>query len=193
MKTLFASLAFLAAATCSVPAFAQERREHRNLDIGVGLDAAFYSPGGAGSTFTGFGVNVRHPIDERLTIEGSLGAFNAQNANYSNPYNVRAYPVQASVLGYLFPRSPLRIYGIAGATLEHSTVDDSSTGRSWAWNRPGGHMGVGLELTTGRVSWQMDTRYVIYGTTPSSNGDAPPPPFRGSDAHLFRMGASMYF
>ena len=193
MRTLIASLAFLAAATCSLPAFAQERREHHDLDVGVGLDAGFYSPGGTGTSFAGYGVNLRHPLDERLTIEGSLGVFNAQNASMGNPYSVRAYPMSASVLGYLFPRSPLRVYGLAGATLEHSTVDDASTGRSFAYNRPGAHMGVGLELQTGRVSWQMDTRYILFGTRPSDNGSQPPAPFTGSDAHLFRLGASMYF
>ena len=193
MKTLLASLAFLAAATCSVPAFAQERREHRNIDLGVGLDAGMYSPGGTGTAFGGFGVSLRHPIDDRLSIEGTLGMYNAQNASFSNPYDVRTIPVQASVLGYLFPHSPLRVYGVAGATLEHDSVTNTAIGQSYSWNRPGAHMGVGLELQTGRVSWQMDTRYILFGTAPSSAPDGTPAPFQGNDAHLFRMGASMYF
>ena len=158
---MIASLGFLAAATCcSMPAFAQECR---TLDVGVGLDAGFYSPGGTNTSFAGYGVNLRHPLDERLSLEASLGVFNAQNATFGNPWSVRAYPVSASVLGYLFPRSPLRLYGIAGGTLEHSTLDDASTGESFAWNRSGAHLGAGLELQTGRVTWQMDTRYILFG------------------------------
>lgn len=167
--------------------------EERPVEVGVGLDAAFYSPGGTNQTFTGIGLNLRHHFDERLAIEGTVGAFRAQDATAANPYAVRAYPVQASVLGYVFPRSPLKFYGLAGATLEESNVADTTANKSWNYSRAGGHVGVGAELVTGRVTWQMDTRYVIYGNNPSKDPSRPPAPFPGSDAHLFRLGATMYF
>lgn len=162
----------------------------RGPEFGVGMHAAWYAP--VNDSFGGLGVSLRHPIDDRVTFEASGSYFDVQDASLANPYSVRAYPVQASLLGYLLPHSPIQVYGIAGVGFEGSDVHDEALGRSWHYNRAGGHMGVGGQISAGRLSFEMDWRWILYAN-PRQSTTAPPPPFVDRDARLFRMGMSVYF
>lgn len=167
------------------------RREH--FDIALGADAVWYHPDPTTNTdsFGGFGVSVRHRLDERVSVEATGAFFQPQAASATNPYSVRAYPIQASVIGYLYPRSPLQLYGLAGLGVESSDVTDESTGDSWHFTRPGGHMGVGAQMNVDRLTFQMDYRWIVY-SNPNTTA-VPPPPFTESSARMFRMGMSLKF
>lgn len=163
----------------------------RGPEFGLGMHAAWYSPV-PNDSFGGLGVSLRHPIDNRVTFEASGSYFDVQDASLANPYSVRAYPIQASLLGYLLPGSPIQVYGIAGVGFEGSDVHDEALGRSWHYNRAGGHMGIGGQITAGRLSFELDWRWILYAN-PRQSTTAPPPPFADRDARLFRAGMSVYF
>ena len=167
-------------------------RPREKIDLGVGMHAAWYKPAGYADSFRGLGLQVRHPIDNRITFEASGSYFEAQQASATNPYSVRAYPIQASLLGYLFPRSPVQLYGIAGVGVEGSDVHDDVLNRSFHYNRPGGHMGMGAQFSAGRLTFEADYRWMIYAN-PSTSATAPPPPFEDRDARMFRAGMSLFF
>lgn len=190
--TAAAMLLSMAAPARADHGHAEPRGASDRIELGVGMHAAWYKPAGYADSFTGLGLQVRHPIDNRVTFEAAASYFEAQNATATNPFSVRAYPIQASLLAYMFPRSPIQLYGIAGVGLEGSDVHDEALGRSYHYNRPGGHMGLGAQFNAGRVSFEADWRWMIYAN-PRASATAPPPPFTERDARLFRLGMSLYF
>ena len=135
MKSILA-FAFSTAALLSFahPALADDCRDcgddrprapRQRFDLALGADAVWYHPDPTSNadSFGGVGISVRHRLDERVTVEATGSFFQPQASSPGNPYSVRAYPVQASVLGYLYPRSPLQLSGRpAPVTYSDTTV-----------------------------------------------------------------------
>ena len=178
----------LASALLLVPSLAWADHDHDSyprrepIQLGVGMHYGWYRPIGAQEALGGIGVSVRHPIDRRVTFEVS--------GTYVEDVNLRAYPIEASLLGYVWPRSPIQLYGIAGAGLEGADVLTETSSRHYT--RAGGHMGVGAQMNMGRLTFEADWRWILYASPRVGEGpDAHP--FQDRSARLTRVGMTLFF
>src|SRR5688572_18222578 len=78
----------------------------RGPELGVGMHFGWYRPVGARESMGGLGVSVRHPIDNRVVFEASGTYFEESSPTGRD---LRAYPIEASLLGYVWPRSPIQL------------------------------------------------------------------------------------
>ncbi len=185
----------VASALLLLPAAAWADHEHDGIPrrepirVGVGMHYGWYRPIGAEEPIGGLGVSVRHPIDSRVTFEAS-GTYIEDVTPGDSTTDIRAYPVEASLLGYVFPRSPIQFYGIAGAGFEGADVITDTATRHYT--RAGGHMGVGAQMNLGRLTFEADWRWILYATPRDTDG-LNAHPFQDRDARLLRLGMTLFF
>lgn len=144
------------AATLTAPADAQESAPDTYPFRGISFGPRFsmMKPETGGSDWTGHGgAQLRFHLTPIWALEAS-GDYRRRRIGGGR---VDIYPVQASLLAYLFP-NPFHIspYLLAGASW-HFTHVDSPLGEATT-NRFGGHAGGGLQVFLNR-KWSLDGSY----------------------------------
>jgi len=108
------------------------------------------------------GVQVRVPLTEVFTIEGSI-EFHTSEFN-DGDIEVIQYPVQASVLVFLLPSSPVCPYVLGGLGWYYTTVDFSGSldgVDSETDSTVGAHLGFGARFDLGGLTASADLRYLF--------------------------------
>lgn len=143
--------ALLGLSACLVPAAAEDVFPSRGFTLGPRFSAFQPDQGG---NWTGFGgLQARLHFTPIWAIEGA--------ADYRRRLlpggRVDVYPVQASLMAYLFP-NPARVtpFVLAGGGW-HFTHVDTPTGDTTS-NRFGAHAGGGLQVFLGN-KWSIDASY----------------------------------
>lgn len=101
----------------------------------------FQSKDAENGSFTG-GVQARLHFTPVLGVEGSV---DYRKDNYSNDVSIKSYPVQASLMAYLMPHSPISPYVLGGAGWYFTQIKGPMF-ETETDNRFGLHAGAGLEL-----------------------------------------------
>jgi len=110
------------------------------------------------------GVQVRYPITDMFTLEGSIEFHTSDFAD--GEIEVITYPVQASVLIFPLPKTPVVApYIVAGLGWYYTTVDFSgslSAFDSQTESMFGAHIGFGAKMSLGGASTvSADLRYIF--------------------------------
>lgn len=123
----------------------------------IGPRASYYKPKHADKGSYSGGVQARVHFTPVLGLEGSV---DYRKDDYSDGVSIKTYPVQASLLAYLMPHSPLSPYVLGGTGWYFTQVKGPSI-RTETENRFGLHAGAGLELLLNEwISLDGSYRYV---------------------------------
>lgn len=157
-KILFACCLAVAAAA---PALADPPSSRAGFSVG-GRGAYYDSrQPGADETWYG-GAQVRAHFSPVLAAEGSI---DYRRERLSSQSTAHVYPVQASLLAYLLPKSPVTPFLLGGFGWYFTNVDSSAGDRRE--NRFGPHAGAGAQFFlndhwsldgTWRYTWLNDIR-----------------------------------
>lgn len=115
------------------------------------------------------GVQVRVPFTPVLAIEGSIELHSSEFEN--GDIEIIQWPVQASLLVFLMPSSPVCPYVLGGLGWYYTTVDFSGSldGVSSETDSAfGAHIGFGARFDLGGLTASADLRYLFI----EPNGDA---------------------
>lgn len=147
------------AATTTTTERTERRRDWGEVRRGLSLGGRgmYYKPDGAQGEWHG-GAQLRFHLNRALALEGSADYRSTRFDAPAGTGEVRVdhYPVMASLLGYLFPHSPITPFVLAGAGWHFTHVD--GPGIDETNNRFGPHAGGGLQAFLGR-SWSLDGTY----------------------------------
>jgi len=110
------------------------------------------------------GVQIRYPLTDMFTLEGSIEFHTSDFAD--GEIEVITYPVQASVLIFPLPKTPMIApYVVAGLGWYYTTVDFSgslSAFDSQTESMFGAHIGFGAKMSLGGASTvSADLRYIF--------------------------------
>lgn len=146
-------LGLIASSLGSLPALAAETVDHGFLSFGP--RATYFVPKNDNweeGKFYG-GAQLRAHFLQALAIEGSAD----YRRDHFGSTRVDTYPVQVSLLAYLFPSSPLTPFGLVGGGWYYTHVKGPG-GFDDTQNRFGAHAGGGLQFFINR-NWSTDATY----------------------------------
>ncbi|MBK6879251.1 MAG: porin family protein [Elusimicrobia bacterium] len=107
----------------------------------IGPRASYFKAKDAEEGSYSAGVQARAHLTPVLGVEGSI---DYRKDKYANDVSIKTYPVQASLLAYLVPHSPISPY-LLGGTGWYFTRVSGGTAETQTDNRFGLHAGAGLE------------------------------------------------
>jgi opacity protein-like surface antigen len=183
----------------SIMAVALALASTARADLG-GVDAGPFSIGGRATYFHSKdfdhswygGAQVRYHFINVLAIEGSVD-YRREVVNKDTPAEtkIHVYPVQASLMYYLFPNSRVSPFVLGGAGWYYTTVDGPNYSNTQ--NRFGTHVGGGLELYLSKqVSLDATYRYVWVEDVNSKNQAVQDKDYR-DDGHMITAGLNFHF
>jgi hypothetical protein len=109
------------------------------------------------------GVHVRIPVASSLAVEGSIEAH--ANDFEDGDIEVIQYPVQVTLLLFLFPEMPVCPYLLGGVGWYYTRVNfsgDFGSEDDETTNYFGGHLGAGVRLGMGgSTALNVDVRYIF--------------------------------
>jgi opacity protein-like surface antigen len=157
--------------------------------VSLGGRAAYFDPKDADDTTWFGGAQLRLFFSRAMALEGSI---DYREDEYPGQVQVRTYPVQATLLAFLMPDSPLSPFLLGGAGWYHTTLevpgvpDDTDS-------RFGLHAGGGLELCLSEhLSLDGTYRYIWMEGFESGGADLTKKEFNDS-GHMVTMGLNFYF
>lgn len=164
--------------------------------VSLGGRGMYYKPRGGPDSWSG-GAQLRFHMTEYWAIEGSA---DFRRVTFDNPAvgpipagssRVDVYPVQATLIGYLFPRSPVTPFVLAGAGWYFTHAQTPLGNRTE--NRFGPHVGGGVEFFMSN-HWSIDGtyRYVWIENFRSANTSLPENAFRDS-GHMVTAALNYHF
>jgi opacity protein-like surface antigen len=167
---------------------------HPGLEIGG--RGMYFKPRGGPDSWSG-GAQVRFHMTENWAVEGSADYRRvtldtpAAGLTPAGSARVDVYPVQASLIGYLFPRSPITPFVLAGAGWYFTHA--STPGGDRTDNRFGPHVGGGLQIFLGH-HWSVDGtyRYVWIENFRSASTSLPENAYRDS-GHMVTAALNYHF
>ncbi len=122
-----------------------------------GPRGSYFKPKDADSGSYSAGVQARAHLTPVLGLEGSI---DYRKDKYANDVSVKTYPVQASLLAYLAPHSPISPYLLGGTGWYFTRVSGPSV-ETQTDNRFGLHAGGGLEaMLNESLSLDGSYRYI---------------------------------
>lgn len=127
-----------------------------------GLRAGYLKPRDADEGTWFGGVQLRAPFTSVLAIEGSIEVHSSEFSD--GDIEIIQYPVQASLLVFLMPESPVCPYVLGGLGWYYTTTEfsgsldgiDSETESLF-----GAHLGVGARFSLGGATASADLRYIF--------------------------------
>lgn len=162
-KTAFGLAAGLALLVLSAarPAAAADPDAHPRAGMELGGRAAYFHSNGEEDRQWFGGAQLRLHFNDAVAVEGSA---DYRKAHFGGGVNADVYPVQASLLAYLAPHSPVSpfLLGGYGWYFTHTT---GPAGLDNNQNRHGPHAGAGVQFffnkywsvdATGRYLWLTD-------------------------------------
>lgn len=161
--------------TTSTPTAESGPRYNHAGHFALGGRAGWYRGGKTNeSLLRGVGAMVRYQSGRHLGIEAGVSVFQPPDpGNCDCVLDIQVFPVEAGVMYFVFPDSPLSLYGLVGGTYEMTDVDvkadpaDDVGYDSRLYQRWGGHAGVGAEVSFGhRFAVTADWRYLYYVSSP---------------------------
>lgn len=189
MSMRLAALAALAvAAGLCAPASAMEKG-HTRSGLEIGARGAYFKPDRADGAWSPGGV-LRIHLGKVWALEGTAD-FRQQYAGANDAYRITTYPVQASLLAYIFPDSPVTPYVLGGVGwynqhIRGPGIDNTS-------DKVGPHAGGGLAVYIGRF-WSMDATYRFIWVEADSSTDARLEDKRFNDrGHMITAGLNYHF
>jgi opacity protein-like surface antigen len=128
-----------------------------------GIRAGYIKPRDADEGTWFGGVQLRIPLATSLAIEGSI-EFHSSDFD-DGDVEVVQYPVQLTLLFYLFPDSPFCPYLLGGFGWYYTRVsfdDEFGNSEDDTDNFFGGHLGVGVRFGIGKsLVLNVDVRYIF--------------------------------
>jgi len=127
-----------------------------------GLRAGYVKPRDADDGTWFGGVQVRVPLGPVVSLEGSIEFHSSEFVD--GDIEVIQYPVQASVLVFLLPSSPVCPYVLGGLGWYYTTVDFSGSldgVDSETDSTVGAHLGFGARFDLGGLTASADLRYLF--------------------------------
>lgn len=124
---------------------------HPRPGVSLGGRAAYYNSRAPGADDTWFGgAQLRWHWTDMWAAEGSI---DYQRTRLSAQSVAHVYPVQASLLAYLIPKSPVNPFIMGGFGWYYTSVDSTAGDRTD--NRFGPHAGAGMEFFL-NDHWSID-------------------------------------
>jgi hypothetical protein len=129
----------------------------------LGLRAGYFKPRDADDGEWFGGVQLRLPLAPSLALEGSIELHSSDFAD--GDIEVIQYPVQATLLVFLFPEAPVCPYLLGGLGWYYTRIEfsgfleglDDETDYFF-----GGHLGFGVRLGVGgSAALNADVRYIF--------------------------------
>ena len=123
----------------------------------IGPRASYFKPKDADKGSYSGGVQARVHFTPVLGLEGSV---DYRKDDYDNGVSIKTYPVQASLMGYLIPHSPVSPYVLGGTGWYFTQVKGPAVDTETD-NRLGFHAGAGLEVMLNEsLSFDGSYRYI---------------------------------
>jgi opacity protein-like surface antigen len=140
-----------------------------NKVLSIGPRVTYAAPKDADTGAWSVGVQARMHLSLGLGLEGSID--NRSN-NFSKLTTITTYPVQVSLLAYLFPGAILSPYLIGGVGWYYTQVYGPFS-LNHTDSRFGLHAGAGLEYVLSKsLSLDVSYRYIWLGSVASENSNA---------------------
>jgi len=140
-----------------------------NKVLSIGPRVTYATPKDADSGAWSVGVQARMHLSLGLGLEGSVD--NRSN-NFSKLTTIKTYPVQVSLLAYLFPGAILSPYLLGGAGWYYTEVYGPFS-LNHTDSRFGIHAGAGIDLMLNKsLSLDGSYRYIWLGSVASENENA---------------------
>ena len=136
---------------------------------------------------------VRYHVLDALALEGSVD-YRRQTVNENTPdeTKIHTYPVQASLLFYLFPNSRVSPFVLGGAGWYYTTVSGPGD-YSNTQNRFGPHVGGGVEFYLSKqLSVDATYRYVWIEDVKSQNAAVENKDYK-DDGSMITAGLNLHF
>lgn len=187
MTRTFAAALSLAAALCGAAGASEMGHPRPGLEIGG--RGAYFKPDRADGAWSP-GALVRIHLGRVWAVEGSAD-FRQQYGGAGDAYRITTYPVQASLLAYIFPDSPVTPYVLGGVGwynqhIRGPGIDDTT-------DRIGPHAGGGLAFYLNQF-WSMDATYRFIWIESPSSADARLDNKRFNDrGHMITAGLNYHF
>ncbi|MBL0058703.1 MAG: porin family protein [Elusimicrobia bacterium] len=135
----------------------------------IGPRGSYFKPKDADNGSYSAGVQARAHLTPVLGLEGSI---DYRKDKYANDVSVKTYPVQASLLAYLVPHSPVSPYLLGGTGWYFTRVSGPSVETNTE-NRFGLHAGGGLEAKLNEsLSLDGSYRYIWLEDVKSKSASA---------------------
>lgn len=148
-KSVFAAALFLA---MPLVVFGESVDKGDKL-VSIGPRITYSTPRDANEGKWSIGAQGRlHLASHHLALEGSV---DYRSHEYSDSVTIRTYPVQASMLAYVVPKT---VFLIAGGGWYYTHVEEELFDHTFTTNRFGVHGGAGLE-TMINESMSVDGSY----------------------------------
>jgi opacity protein-like surface antigen len=154
--------------------------------LSIGPRVGYYqAKDGDNGKFTG-GAQVRFHMTPTFALEGAIDYRQIDGEDSLGDLDVHFYPVQASLIAYLFPESPLTPYLVAGANWQNITIE--TPGNDVTKSKLGVHGGVGLQYFMTQ-NWSVDGswRYMWIDKVSDGNTDFDP------SGHMFSTALNYHF
>ncbi|MDP3543460.1 MAG: outer membrane beta-barrel protein [Elusimicrobiota bacterium] len=175
--------ALVLAAAVLAPEFARAEGPEIAEGVSLGGRAMYYRPKGADEGSLSGGAQLRVHLSSMFALEGSID----YRKSTFGTVTVDVYPVQASLLMYLLPSSPLTPYLLAGGGWYYTHVRAPYEKTQY---RFGPHAGAGLKMSLSK-SWSIDGSYRYLWTRDINSEDLAHPAGRNFSDNGYMLTASL--
>ena len=182
---LIAAFVLAAAVLAPVRAFADDSESAIAEGVSLGGRAMYFRAKDADHGNLSPGVQLQLHLTPMFALEGSI---DYRKEEFGSTV-VDVYPVQASLLVYLMPRSRLTPYVLGGGGWYYTHVRAPNDHTQY---RFGPHVGAGLKLSLNR-SWSVDGSYRYLWTRDINSEDAAHPAGRNFSDNGFMLTAALNY
>lgn len=157
--------------------------------LSLGLNGTYFDPERGDGVWSP-GALLRLHFGQIWAIEGAAD-WRRDRIGVGDAYQVDTYPIQASLLAYLLPHSPITPYLLGG--FGWYMTDVNGPGIDETSDRVGPHAGGGLQLFLGR-SLSLDASYRYIWIEDFASADARLEEKRFNDrGHMIKAGLNFHF